>query len=113
MSPCTCPSRVPSPPPPMSRPFPATKESRDHLETWLLNHYNTNTFKVSEHQPLSKISGPPMRLMLTLMTMISPITPQFQPLSTGRTMSKLVLIKMCAKVSLSLPQSPPPSLGAT
>ena len=50
--------------PPTSLPFPATDENRVRLEQWLLDHYKSSTFNVCEHQPLPKMSGPPIRLMV-------------------------------------------------
>ena len=61
---CTCPRRKPPPPPPTSLPFPATEENRERLEEWLLDYYSSSSFNVCEHQPLPKMSGPPIRLMV-------------------------------------------------
>ena len=61
---CGCPRRQSPPPPPTSLPFPATEENRERLEKWLLDYYSSSSFNVCEHQPLPKMSGPPMRLMV-------------------------------------------------
>ena len=61
---CTCPRRQPPPQPPTALPFPATEENRERLEKWLLDYYSSSTFNVCEHQPLPKMSGPPIRLMV-------------------------------------------------
>ena len=61
---CGCPRRQPPPPPPTSLPFPATEENREHLEKWLLDYYSSSSFNTCEHQPLPKMSGPPIRLMV-------------------------------------------------
>ena len=61
---CNCPQRQPPPPLPNSLPFPATESNRERLEKWLLDHYRSSTFNTCEHQPLPKMSGPPIRLMV-------------------------------------------------
>nr|KAG5706167.1 hypothetical protein BaRGS_025789 [Batillaria attramentaria] len=61
---CECPRRQLPPPPPTSLPFPATEENRERLEQWLLDYYKSSSFNVCEHQPLPKMSGPPIRLMV-------------------------------------------------
>ena len=61
---CTCPRRQPPPQPPTALPFPATEENRERLEKWLLDYYSSSAFNVCEHQPLPKMSGPPIRLMV-------------------------------------------------
>nr|KAG5712492.1 hypothetical protein BaRGS_011466 [Batillaria attramentaria] len=43
---------------------PATEENRERLEQWLLDYYKSSSFNVCEHQPLPKMSGPPIRLMV-------------------------------------------------
>uniref|UniRef100_A0A0L8IH52 Reverse transcriptase RNase H-like domain-containing protein n=1 Tax=Octopus bimaculoides TaxID=37653 RepID=A0A0L8IH52_OCTBM len=59
---CSCPLR--QTPSPTSPPFPATEENRGCLEKWLLELYSSSIFNICEHQQLSKISGPPIRLMV-------------------------------------------------
>ena len=61
---CNCPRRQPPPPPPTSLPFPATDKNRERLEKWLIDHYGSSSFNICEHQPLPKMSGPPIRLMV-------------------------------------------------
>ena len=61
---CNCPRRQPPPPHPTTLPFPATTENVDKLEKWLLNYYSSSSFNVCEHQPLPRMSGPPIRLMV-------------------------------------------------
>ena len=61
---CRCPRRQCPPPPPTSLPIPATEENRERLEKWLLDYYSSSSFNVCQHQPLPKMSGPPIRLMV-------------------------------------------------
>ena len=61
---CTCPTRVLPPSPPTNIPYPSTEDNREKLESWILNHYSSSTFNVCEHQPLPKMSGPPLQLII-------------------------------------------------
>ena len=47
-----------------SLPIPATEKNRERLEKWLLDYYSSSSFNVCQHQPLPKMSGPPIRLMV-------------------------------------------------
>ena len=61
---CGCPRRQCPPPPPTSLPVPTTEENRERLEKWLLDYYSSSSFNVCQHQPLPKMSGRPIRLMV-------------------------------------------------
>ena len=61
---CGCPHRQCPPPPPTSLPIGATEEKRECLEKWLLDYYSSSSFNVCQHQPLPKMFGPPIRLMV-------------------------------------------------
>ena len=63
-APCSCPRRQPPPTPPTSLPYPATDENREKLEKFLLDHYAPSTFNTCAHQPLTMMSGPPLRIMV-------------------------------------------------
>ena len=62
---CDCPKRV-TDPPRMPTELPEGFNGRDEevprLKDWLLNHYSASVFNICEHQPLPKMSGPPLRL---------------------------------------------------
>lgn len=62
--PCSCPRRQSPPPLPEKLPFPPTVANVPKLKEWLVNHYSSSTFNTCAHQPLKKMNGPPMRLML-------------------------------------------------
>ena len=61
---CSCPTRAPPPDRPTSLPFPGTEENRHRLERYLLDLYSASAFNVCEHQPLPKMSGPPLSLSI-------------------------------------------------
>lgn len=61
---CDCPRRQPPPPIPKALPYPATAEHIDSLTRWLRDYYKSSTFNNCQHQPLPKMSGPPMKLMV-------------------------------------------------
>ena len=61
---CDCPRRQPPPPRPSSPPLPTTEQNVGALTKWLLDFYKSSTFNTCPHQPLPKMSGPPMKLMV-------------------------------------------------
>ena len=61
---CDCPRRQPPPSKPLAASFPLNEENRQNLEDWLIGHYQSSTFNTCEHQPLPKMEGPPLRLMI-------------------------------------------------
>ena len=59
---CGCPIRSSPPPLPETMPF---KESQvGDLKQWLLDRYASSTFNVCTHQPLNKMTGPPLRFQV-------------------------------------------------
>ena len=62
--PCSCPTRQPPPPMPTELPMEATEENTENLRKWLVDYYSSSTFNTCEHQPLTKMDGPPLRLMV-------------------------------------------------
>ena len=62
---CSCPKRSKPPLKPTSLPYAATTENIPKLQQFLLDHYNSSTFNVCEHQPLPLMEGPPMKLMIS------------------------------------------------
>ena len=62
---CSCPRRQTPPPKPTKLPMPATDENADALRQWLVNYYSTSTFNTCEHQPLTTMDGPPLRIMIS------------------------------------------------
>lgn len=62
--PCSCPLRQPPPPMPTELPMEATKETVEELQKWLVDFYSSSTFNTCEHQPLTTMDGPPLRLMI-------------------------------------------------
>ena len=59
---CGCPIRSSPPPLPKTMPF---KESQvGDLKQWLLDRYASSTFNVCTHQPLNKMTGPPLRFQM-------------------------------------------------
>ena len=63
-SPCSCPRRQTPPPKPTKLPMPATEENADALRRWLVDYFSASTFNTCEHQPLTTMDGPPLRLMI-------------------------------------------------
>lgn len=61
---CSCPRRSKPPPIPTQVPYEPIEENREKLEQWLLQYYSASTFNVCEHQPLPKMSGPPLKLII-------------------------------------------------
>ena len=66
LSPCGCPARASTPPPPSTAPFPITEteECRKRLQEWLLNHYSSSTFNCCPHQESKGMTGPPVKLAI-------------------------------------------------
>ena len=62
--PCSCPTRQLPPPMPTDLPMEATEENTEPLRQWLVDYYSSSTFNTCEHQPLTKMDGPPLRLMI-------------------------------------------------
>ena len=62
-APCGCPKRT-TPPLPPEPPVPATDSNRQILQDFLLNYFGPSTFNTCEHQPLPRMTGPPMKLMI-------------------------------------------------
>ena len=54
-------------PPPMLKkvPDPAANTNRASLQQYILEYYHSSTFNKCEHQPLSMMEGPPLRLMIS------------------------------------------------
>lgn len=61
---CSCPRRQTPPPKPTELPMPATEANVDALRQWLVDYYSASTFNSCEHQPLTPMDGPPLRIML-------------------------------------------------
>ena len=61
---CDCPRRAEPPTRPTTLPVPATEANGDILWKHLLRTYAQSTFNTCPHQPLPRMSGPPLRLML-------------------------------------------------
>ena len=59
---CGCPIR--SSPPPIPRTMPFEENQVENLKQWLLERYSASTFNVCTHQPLNKMTGPPLRLQV-------------------------------------------------
>ena len=57
---CNCPRRTATPPLPDKMPFPATDDNRARIEAWIRQYYASSAFNTCEHQPLQKLSGPPL-----------------------------------------------------
>ena len=57
---CNCPERAATPPLPDKLPYPATDENRARLEAWIKQYYASSAFNTCEHQPLQKLTGPPL-----------------------------------------------------
>ena len=62
--PCSCPRRQTLPPRPTELPMPATAENVDALRQWLIDYYSASTFNTCEHQPLTMMDGPLLRIMV-------------------------------------------------
>ena len=60
---CDCPRRTPPPPRPANPPCPPTEENIPRIKQYLMDYYRSSTFNTCEHQPLSLMEGPPMKLM--------------------------------------------------
>ena len=59
---CGCPVR--SKPPPLPGKLPFEEREVDKLQQWLLDRYAASAFNVCTHQPLNKMSGPPLKLIV-------------------------------------------------
>ena len=62
LAPCGCPLRQLPPERPASLPFEAIEENTELMKNWLLERFASSTFNTCSHQPLPKITGPPMRI---------------------------------------------------
>ena len=62
--PCDCPRRTVPPTRPTTLPMPATEANREALQGHLLKTYAQSTFNTCRHQPMPKMTGPPLRLMV-------------------------------------------------
>ena len=61
---CDCPRRAEPPAKPTTLPMPATEANRAATEKHLLKIYAQSIFNTCTHQPLPRMTGPPLRLML-------------------------------------------------
>ena len=62
---CECPARSLPPKRPQSLPFKINSNGDiEKLKGWLLNYYSASSFNTCTHQPLPKMHGPPLRLMI-------------------------------------------------
>ena len=61
---CSCPQRAQPPTKLTEAPFPPTQDNRGKLESFLLKRYQASSFNTCEHQPLPRMDGPPLRLMI-------------------------------------------------
>ncbi|KAJ8373500.1 hypothetical protein SKAU_G00040800 [Synaphobranchus kaupii] len=61
---CDCPRRAEPPTRPTTLPMLATEANREALRRHLLEMYAQSTFNTCPHQPLPRMTGPPLRLML-------------------------------------------------
>ncbi|MEL6803744.1 MAG: hypothetical protein AAFO91_08195 [Bacteroidota bacterium] len=62
---CDCPKRSLPPPKPEKLPFSvASAEDVERLKGWLIRYYRSSSFNTCTHQPLPKMHGPPLRLMI-------------------------------------------------
>ena len=62
-APCGCPVRTTAPDPPVPD-FPFTEENIPKLRDMLVQHYSTSTMNMCSHQPLPKMTGPPLQFSL-------------------------------------------------
>jgi len=62
---CDCPRRAEPPTKPTALPMLATEANREALQSHLLRMYAQSTFNTCPHQPLPRMTGPPLRLMLS------------------------------------------------
>ena len=60
--PCSCPLRSSVPNRPLTLPFQPTVENIDKMRAWLLKFFESSTFNTCPHQPLQKMSGPPIEI---------------------------------------------------
>ena len=63
-APCGCPRRAAPPHAPAVPPFPITDSNRERLQDWLFQRFKSSTFNTCPHQPLPRMSGPPMKLLI-------------------------------------------------
>ena len=63
-TPCGCPARTSTPPPPTSMPYPATEDNREKLEKFIMDHYKGSAFNVCEHNPLPVIQNEPLSIIV-------------------------------------------------
>ncbi|MEL6802565.1 MAG: reverse transcriptase family protein, partial [Bacteroidota bacterium] len=62
---CGCPARSLPPERPQGVPFKVRcDDDVGKLKEWLLNYYSASSFNTCTHQPLPKMHGPPLRLMI-------------------------------------------------
>ena len=106
-APCGCPKRTEPPLPPLP-PVPATDSNRQILQDFLLNYFGPSTFNTCEHQPLPRMTGPPMKLMIdTNATPVAHHTPYRVPIhlqeSTKKGLDKDVKLKVLEPVPDNAP----------
>ena len=59
---CTCGDRAMPPEPPQDLPFEPKPENIPKMKQWLLDRYALSTFNKCPHQPIPKMSGPPLSI---------------------------------------------------
>ena len=70
------------------------KDSRvEDMEQWIRNYYGASAFNVCEHQPLQKMTGPPLKIRTITISFFSRL-----PLLNG----SLLLIELCVCVCVCL-----------
>jgi hypothetical protein len=60
-----CPNRTNTPDRPTSLPFPPTEENKEKLKAWFLNSLAGSAFNMCTDQKLKKITGTPLKIVLT------------------------------------------------
>ena len=61
---CGCLKHTAPPSLPDKLPFECTRKNRERMEQWLIDRYGSSTFNQCPHQPLPKMTGPPIELHL-------------------------------------------------
>ena len=59
---CKCHVRQTTPARPEKLPFPCSVENNTRMKTWLMDRYKSSTFNQCPHQPLPKMTGPPVEI---------------------------------------------------